>query len=112
MGKTRINGFIITGCVVNIAGCLYFLFNDNIPKTIGLIAVVFVLVSIVGAILTAISNSKTGPVMIMIGSIMFIPLGLLGFFGARKAIDAITRANLLEKEGNTTGSNNSKWDRL
>ncbi len=50
---------------------------------------IFAVVSLTGLFISAVSRSKAGPIIVIIGSICFIPIGLVAAFGARKALDSL-----------------------
>ncbi|MGB6083385.1 hypothetical protein [Moheibacter sp.] len=49
----------------------------------------FVLLNILGLIFIVSNKIKTGCILFMIGSAAFIPIGLIGFFGARSLMNKL-----------------------
>ena len=66
----------------------------------------FVLLNIVGIFLIISGKIKTGAIVFMVGSVAFIPIGLIGFFGARSVLNKLKQKdfykelNTLENESN------------
>ena len=66
----------------------------------------FVIANIVGIFLIISGKVKTGAIVFMVGSVAFIPIGLIGFFGARSVLNKLKQKdfykelNTLENESN------------
>lgn len=78
----------IGGVIVNWLGVLIVYLNSLNNPTYQIflpLAIISALISTLG-ILFAKNNQKLAGTLIIIGSILFIPLGLIGIFGGRKII--------------------------
>lgn len=78
----------IGGIIVNWLGVLIVYLNSLNHTTYQIflpLAIISALISTLG-ILFAKNNQKLAGTLIIIGSILFIPLGLIGIFGGRKII--------------------------
>lgn len=92
-------GLAIGGVIANWFGVLIIYMNSLQDKLYGImlpIAFIFALISTVG-ILFAGKNKKLAGILIIIGSILFVPLGLIGVFGAKKIISLANEATLEER---------------
>ena len=85
-----INGLMITSVVINCVIELW-VFTDPELSGLGFIMLPFLLLSIAGLIISNVSKDKAGPILVIIGCIAFVPIGLIGMFGARKAMDELKR---------------------
>lgn len=56
---------------------------------LSLIMFLFLAINITGLILSNFIKGKIGPLLVMIGSIAFIPIGAIAILGARKVLDSI-----------------------
>jgi hypothetical protein len=56
---------------------------------------IFAAICLAGLFISAASRSKAGPVIVIIGSIFFIPVGLVAAFGARKALDSLKQESFI-----------------
>lgn len=89
----------IGGVIVNWLGVLIVYLNSlNNPAYQMLLplAIISALISTLG-ILFAKNNQKLAGTLIIIGSILFIPLGLIGIFGGRKIINKANEKTLEER---------------
>jgi uncharacterized membrane protein len=94
-------GLAIGGIIANWFAVLIFYLNallnyDEASRTLLPFAIIFSLVATVGLII-ATNNKKIGGVLIIIGSIFFIPLGLIGVFGGRKIMSQEIARSLDER---------------
>jgi hypothetical protein len=55
------------------------------------VASCFSVISIAGLIVSTVSGSKAGPILVIIGCVFFLPLGLIAGLGAQKALNAMKR---------------------
>jgi len=82
---------MVIGVSLNLLGvlqCLLLIDNIYFPLTL----FIFWLISLCGIILSAFKLKTIGPIFVIIGSLPFIPLGLIALFGSRKILDSIKRA--------------------
>ncbi|HEX7415439.1 MAG TPA: hypothetical protein VF411_15460 [Bacteroidia bacterium] len=56
---------------------------------LGVVLSIFLCMNIVGVVLLLMNRPKLGNMLFLIGSMGFIPIGLIGAFGARKNMDRI-----------------------
>jgi len=76
----------IVGVVLNLFGVIGLVANgmaEYMPMLFGIICLFWV-TSVIGIILHVSGMKKVGPTLVIIGSIVFIPLGLVAIFGAKK----------------------------
>jgi hypothetical protein len=80
---------MIFGVVLNIISAI--LISDQYSEfpAVKVVLSIFIIISIVGLIISAFSGIKTGPLLVIIGAIAFVPIGLVAGFGARKILDQI-----------------------
>lgn len=75
--------------IINILLCgfaaMSIVASERYPEVFGVIVAVGVLMQIMGAIMLATRPSKAGMVVAIIGCALFVPLGLIGVYGARSA---------------------------
>lgn len=91
-----INALMIFGILINITvliSATIYASAGIIPQELVIIMGAFLGINIAGIILSAISFNKMGPILVIIGNIMFLPIGLIGAFGGRRSIDAFNRYN-------------------
>ena len=81
---------MIAGTLLNLlGGVLASLgYYEEMPFIVALFAL-FAVVSLAGLFISAASRSKAGPIIVIIGSLCFLPIGLVAAFGARKALDSL-----------------------
>ena len=94
------NGLAIAGVIVNCIMVLVVTQQGDLPSIFIVIMGGFAALSVVGAALAASDKKKPGAIMIIVGSIAFVPIGLIGAFGAKKILDELKRAEFNNK--NTT----------
>ena len=56
----------------------------------------FVLLNVIGMVLVAIGKVRGGCITYMVGAVVFVPIGLIGFFGARAMLDKQRRRAFAE----------------
>lgn len=89
-----VNKLMIIGTIVNAAIVLFVTVGadtDEMPAVLGLILLAFLAINVIGLIVSSFSKGKAGPLLIIIGSIAFIPIGGIALFGARQVLDARKR---------------------
>ncbi len=47
----------------------------------------FVLLNVIGTVLVALGKVRAGCITYMVGAVVFVPIGLVGFLGARAMLD-------------------------
>ena len=87
---TVVNAFMVMTTSVGLAGEVY-------ATIFSLIMLGFLLISIIGLFLSAFNQSKFGPILVIVGSVIFIPIGIIAILGARKVLDNIKREELLSQ---------------
>ncbi len=86
------NGLIIASIIINAVVSIGV--GQNYPEDQGAIIAVlacFVVLSIIGAVMIASGSKKPGAILVTIGCIVFVPIGLIGVFGAKKVLDEVKR---------------------
>lgn len=87
------NGLILVSIVINVIVAASLSSDPQLPGGFTLFMGLFVVISIVGAIMIAAGSRKPGAIMVIIGCITFVPIGLIGVFGAKKVLDELAREN-------------------
>ncbi len=103
MQNAKLNGMIIASIVINGLVSLLFLIGqtDEYAGMGGVILGFFGLMmafwacSLAGAVLIQTGNPKTGAVLVMIGCALFVPIGLIGVFGAKKVREELKRREFM-----------------
>jgi hypothetical protein len=91
VGMEILMGLAIAGILVNLLGAMVVgvqaeEIGGSAGETITLIAWSFSGLSVLGLVLAAAGMKKAGGIMIIVGSILFVPIGLIGVFGGKKII--------------------------
>lgn len=97
--KTRyVNKLMIAGTIVNLVPVFLFSMGvspDEMPPEFSFILnicfQIFILINISGIILSYTIKGKIGPILVMVGSIAFIPAGMIAMYGARQVLDGLKR---------------------
>lgn len=92
-------GLAIGGVIANWLGVLIVYLNslnNSAYQMLLPLVIISALISTLG-ILFAKNNQKLAGTLIIIGSILFIPLGLIGIFGGRKIINKANEKTLEER---------------
>lgn len=92
-------GLAIGGVIANWFGVLIVYLNslnNSAYQMLLPLVIISALISTLG-ILFAKNNQKLAGTLIIIGSILFIPLGLIGIFGGRKIINKANEKTLEER---------------
>ncbi|MCX8586129.1 MULTISPECIES: hypothetical protein [unclassified Gilliamella] len=92
-------GLAIGGVIANWFGVLIVYLNslnNSAYQMLLPLVIISALISTLG-ILFAKNNQKLAGTLIIIGSILFIPLGLIGIFGGRKIINKANEKTLAER---------------
>ncbi len=92
-----INGKIIAALVIHFAVFLALL-TENYPVPVYAFIGVFLALNVVGLLMLLAGSVKPGGIVFMVGSVVFIPIGLIGMLGARQAIDEVRRKEFSLKE--------------
>ena len=83
----------ILGVLITIGQTWYVAGLDGVWVGVPIIMSLFVLISIIGIALVIKGRDRAGAIAVMVGTFPFAPLGLIGFFGARKYLRSFDRAN-------------------
>jgi hypothetical protein len=87
------------------------MFSGEYPEAFGWIMSCFVALSLVGVVLMSGENKRLGAKLVMVGCVIFVPIGLIGVFGARQVLDALNREEFEQrraKEGNQDPSRSNQ----
>lgn len=93
-------GLAIAGVIANWVGVLLVYLNGFEERMYAAFlpyAASLAMISLIGLILAANNKNKIGGILIIIGSVIFIPLGLIGVFGGRKIINRVTEEKTKEQ---------------
>jgi hypothetical protein len=82
------NPLLLVGIAINCVVTAFLAISGEY-SFLWMIMAAFVGLSIVGAILIATGNRKIGAILAIIGCVPFVPIGLVGAFGARKVLDEL-----------------------
>ena len=95
-------GLAIGGVIANIIAGLAFLsgqYSEGGSSFLDVAAAIlgtFLAISVLGLILAGAGKKKLGGTLVIIGSVPFVPLGLIGAIGGRKIIQSDPSANDLD----------------
>lgn len=103
--KPGINPLMIIGFLISILGTLY---SFATMPFMGVVFGLFTAINLIGIILSAAVTGKIGPILVIIGNIIFVPIGLIGAFGGRQALDHLKRMENLEN----SDPEEAKWGSL
>lgn len=101
-------GLAIGGVIANWCGVLIVYLNALNDYSYNMMlpfVIISALISTIGLIIAAAGSKKIGGILVIIGSILFIPLGLIGIFGGKKVMGA-DDAQTLEMRRNQLKQNN------
>lgn len=102
--ESNVNGMMIAGVIINSIILIFNAANPDYGAVIGAILAPFIILSIIGLIVSGTTDKKAGPMMVLIGSVVFVPIGLIGAMGARKVLDR------MKLEALNLSSNEAKED--
>ena len=90
---TKINPIVYAGLIVNalVLTVIHFSESHKVLFIPMLIAYIF---CIVGVLLIFTKKIKAGKILFFIGSILYVPIGMIGIFGIRKTIEEIEEEQL------------------
>jgi hypothetical protein len=111
IAKPGTHPLMILWLVLSVFSTIGLAMQEDIGPFLGMLGGLFTLLALIGLILSATTAGKVGPVLFIVGCVFFVPLGLIGVFGARKALENYQRLLMLEEEGDSPSEQN-KWDRL
>ncbi|MCP3025249.1 hypothetical protein [Cupriavidus basilensis] len=95
-------GLAIAGVIANAICTLYFLSSEyvegggTVMDVVAAVLGTLLAISVLGLILAGTGKKKLGGALVMIGSIPFVPLGLIGVIGGRKMIQPDPHAHDLD----------------
>lgn len=89
--KNRINKLMVIGFLIEFIVILIVFTDETFPRELGLILLFFIVIGIIGLIISSISLTKAGPIIVIIGNVLLIPLGIISILGASKELDIIKR---------------------
>ena len=84
--KPGVDPFMLLGFFVCVVATVVLFFASEHGQFLGILGAAFSLICLTGLIVSATHSSNTGPVLVIIGCIFFIPIGLIGVFGAQRAM--------------------------
>jgi len=95
-GIPGINGLMFAGTTIMAIQTMLIVTNYPI-EVLKYIVISLLFVNIIGFGLSAKMKGKIGVIVYMIGCLPFVPLGLIGVYGARKKLDSLTKKEFEEK---------------
>lgn len=89
----KINKLIYIGVMINI---LYHLAISSVGeyRVVSMVLIPFTLLLLIGLLLTRLNSLKVGLKLILIGSIGFVPIGLIAITGCNKILTEIKKEEL------------------
>jgi hypothetical protein len=84
--KPGINMMMLCGFLICVVMTMIMFQRDNYGSILGIFGSIMSFICLVGLILSSVSASTTGPVLVIIGCVLFVPIGLIGVIGAQKAL--------------------------
>lgn len=89
--KSSLNGTMVTGVILNTLMGLVLAAAHYGKPSFTLLLGISAVVGIAGLIVSTVSRSKAGPMLVIIGCVFFLPLGLIAGLGAQMALNAMKR---------------------
>lgn len=103
-------GLAIAGVLANLFG-IYLVYQEAyyepVYLTLFYIMSAFWLLSVLGLLIAIGKQYKVGGILIIIGSIIFVPLGLIAVFGARKIMQPLDSSDLAARRAAISSHKNS-----
>ena len=93
----KLNGLLVAGFVIDIfvSFGLYANYSSRIsPRILLLVLIPSIALLAAGMAMIARNKAKAGAIVYIIGSIVFMPIGLVGGFGARKVFDELKQKEI------------------
>ena len=87
--NSRINGLMIASLIVNFIMMVVVFVAYGVG--LGMVSLVFVIVSVIGMVMAATSGEKSAYIVFMIGCVFFVPIGVIGIIGGRRKLDELKR---------------------
>ncbi len=97
------NKLIVISIIINALATVGI--ADRDPELQGVVMFIFgsfVALSVFGAVMISSGNRRTGAILAIIGCVAFVPIGLLGVYGAKKVLDEVKREEFANRPGSTT----------
>lgn len=94
--KPGINLLMIIGFIISIFGTLCGF--ATIP-VVGIVLGLFTMINLIGMILSIVVANRIGPNLVIIGNVIFVPIGLIGVLGGRQVLDKMERMRNLKNDG-------------
>ena len=82
------NRLLVLGVIINSLVAVALLFGVR-NTALGLLMATFAALCVVGTVLVASGIRKPGAILVIVGSIGFVPIGLIALLGARKSLDQL-----------------------
>ena len=86
-----VNGTMVTGVILNVLMGFVLAAAHYGRPSLALLLGISAVISIAGLIVSTVSGSKAGPILVIIGCVFFLPLALIAGLGAQKALNAMKR---------------------
>jgi len=87
---------LLLGLVIN-SFITLFMFVSEEYQILGIPSLISVLVSVLGFILILVNKTKIGGILFIIGSVLFVPIGLIGIVGAQKTMNKEKNKNFIKQ---------------
>jgi hypothetical protein len=84
--KPGINMMMLGGFLICVVMTMILFQMGDYGSILGQFGLIMCIICFIGLILSSISSSITGPVLVIIGCVLFVPIGLIGILGAQKAM--------------------------
>ena len=97
--ESMINGQMIAGFIIHVFLNFCMFFHPELPE-MGIVMLPFTLANLVGFVLISLRKPIAGAKVFMISSFFYIPIGLIGAFGAKKLLDERNREQFISNNLN------------
>lgn len=95
---TAINGKMWAGVAIH-ALVVWSISAGDYPNGLVAFMALFLVMNVLGLLLIAMDNVRAGCVLFMIGSVVFVPIGVIGLIGARNVMDELKRQSFSAQRG-------------
>ncbi|WP_344925763.1 hypothetical protein [Aquimarina addita] len=74
------------------------MFSSDRYSILAIPSLISVAISVIGFILMSINKIKIGGILYIVGCILFVPIGLVGVVGVKKAMNEVKEQKFIEQE--------------
>ncbi len=84
----KINTYMIAAIVIHLVLLLIFFFGNEIDGLAYIVLIGFLL-NLIGVVLIVTDKPKSGAITFIVGSLFYIPIGLIGIWGGKLVLDEV-----------------------